>query len=249
MIDELQRIGLSKRESMAYVGLVELGLTTTGPLVKKTGISASKIYSILDKLISKGMVSVVTKEKTKHFSATNPERLLDYMANKRKEIEKQENEVRKLIPYLKEKRRENEENQNAEVAFGFEGFRNLVNKLIADAKPGDEYNFFSFYAKDPEKHKQVFEFYKKFDHVRNKKGLTVRGIIPDNIKHLVGKRRSAKICFVDFPVPTNTAICGNKVLFTPWEDETVTYLIYSKHLAKSFNEYFHSIFDGNYKKE
>jgi len=243
MKEALEKIGLSKREASVYGALVETGLSTTGPLVKKTGIPASKIYETLEKLISKGLVSMVVKKKTKHFSATNPERLLDYLGQKRKEIEKQEHEVQRLLPYLMEKRREGEEAQNAEVTFGFEGLVSLANKLIADAKEGDEYCFFSFYVDNPERFEKVFEFYRDFDYVRKGKGLAVKGIIPKKIRKITGTRRFTKICYVDFPVPTNISICNNKVLFTPWEDEEVTYLIYSKHLARSLKDYFHSIFD------
>jgi len=249
MLEALEKIGLSKREAVVYMALVETGQTTTGPLVKKTAIPASKIYEILDRLVAKGLVSVITKEKTKYFSATNPERLLDYIEEKKKEIEKHEEEVKRLLPYLEEKRKKGEEVQGAEVAFGFEGFKNLINKLIADAQKGDEYRFFSFYAEKPERFEKVYEFYKKFDMVRKRRGLVVKGIIPRGIKKLVGGQRPVKICYVDFPVPTNIAVCGNKVLFTPWEDEEVTYLIYSRHLAKSFREYFNSIFDKYYRKK
>ncbi len=248
MLEVLEKIGLGKREAAVYSALIELGETTTGPLVKKTGIPASKIYETLDRLVSKGLVSVVMKEKTKHFSATNPERLIDYLEEKKKDLEKQEAEAIRLLPYLKEQRKKGEEFQGAEVAYGFEGFRGLVNKLIADAKKGDEYLFFSFYAKDPERFKRVYAFYREFDVKRMKKGLDVKGIVFENIRELIGKRRYGKFCYVDFPTPTNISICKNKVLFTPWEDEEVTYLVYSRHLADSLRVYFNSIFEKYYKE-
>jgi predicted transcriptional regulator len=248
MLEVLEKIGLGKREAAVYSALIETGETTTGPLVKKTGIPASKIYETLDRLVSKGLVSVVMKEKTKHFSATNPERLIDYLEEKKKDLEKQEAEAIRLLPYLKEQRKKGEELQGAEVAYGFEGFRGLVNKLIADAKKGDEHLFFSFYAKDPERFKRVFAFYRDFDLVRKKKGIAVKGILPESIRELAGRRRYGKMCYVDFPTPTNISICGKKVLFTPWEDEEVTYLIYSRHLADSLRVYFNSIFDKYYKE-
>jgi sugar-specific transcriptional regulator TrmB len=249
MLEVLEKIGLGRREAMVYAALIEIGQTTTGPLVKRTGIPASKIYETLNRLISKGLVSFVMKEKTKHFSATNPERLVDYVEEKKKDLEKQEAEVVRLLPYLKERRKKGEEFQGAEVAYGFEGFRGLVNKMIADAKKGDEYLFLSFYPKEPEKFKRGYAFYEAFDRLRKKKGLDVKGLIPENIRGLVGKRPYSKICYVDFPIPLNISICGNKVLFTPWEEEEVTYIVYSRQLAKSFREYFYSVFDKYYKKK
>lgn len=242
MIEILEQIGLSRREATLYSALVETGRTTTGPLVKKTGIPASKIYGVLERLVRKGLVSVITRQKTKHFSATNPERLLEYVGEKRKELEERENEVKKLLPYLKERRKEGEEMQGAEVAYGFEGLKGLLYKMLSGAKKGDEWLFFSFTVQEPQRYQKVYDFYRKFDKPRREAGLKIKGILPMHVKKAAG-RRDANMCYVDFPVPTNITICGDRVLFTPWEHEEVAYLIYSRHLADSLRGYFYSVFN------
>jgi predicted transcriptional regulator len=243
----LEGIGLSRGEAKVYLALLEAGQSTSGPIVKRSGISSSKVYEILGKLMKKGLVSTVTREGRRNFSAIEPKKLLEYLDEREAELGKQREDLKRMLPYFLEKKAEAGKEQKAEVAFGFKGLVGLANRLIEDGKKGDEYVFFSFYTKHPEKHEKVFNFYRQFDEDRKRKGLLVKGIVPRELKDYIGGRRYAKICMVDFPVPTNLSICGDKVLMTPWEDEPVSILIYSRQLAESFRGYFHSIFDKYYR--
>jgi len=62
---DLQGIGLTDGETKAYLAMLELGSSTVGPIAKKSGISYSKIYEVLQRLIDKGIVSFIVKEKTR----------------------------------------------------------------------------------------------------------------------------------------------------------------------------------------
>ena len=61
----LREAGLTDGEIKVYLALLELGAATTGPIIEKSGIARSIIYQILDKLMQKGLVSMVMKDKTK----------------------------------------------------------------------------------------------------------------------------------------------------------------------------------------
>lgn len=80
----LEELGLSKGEIKVYLTLLKLGETTTGKIIEEAQISGGKIYLILDKLIKKGLASFSIKEKTKYFSAASPNRILDYLHEKKK---------------------------------------------------------------------------------------------------------------------------------------------------------------------
>ena len=75
----LEEIGLTKSEIKVYIALIELGPSSKGPIVKKAKITSSKIYEVLDKLTEKGLVSSVLKNNVKHFIASSPTRIKDYM--------------------------------------------------------------------------------------------------------------------------------------------------------------------------
>ena len=61
---ELLKVGLTDGESKVYLALSQLGSSTVGPIVKKSGIAYSNIYDVLDRLTKKGIVSFVIKSKT-----------------------------------------------------------------------------------------------------------------------------------------------------------------------------------------
>ena len=78
-LTDLKRIGLTSGEIKIYTALLELGETTRTQLAKKSGISPSKIYDVANRLLEKGIISAVKKNKVIHFSAANPERLNDFL--------------------------------------------------------------------------------------------------------------------------------------------------------------------------
>jgi len=63
--DKLKQIGLTDGEARAYFALLEIGPSTVGPIVARSNIAYSRIYEVLNRLIEKGLVSFVSKEKTK----------------------------------------------------------------------------------------------------------------------------------------------------------------------------------------
>jgi len=50
----LETIGLTRNEVKVYLSLLSIGFTTTGILIKKTGLHGSKVYDALERLSQKG---------------------------------------------------------------------------------------------------------------------------------------------------------------------------------------------------
>ena len=82
----LEEIGLTKGEIAVYMALLDVGSSTVGPIIDKANVSSSKVYDILERLMDKGLVSFVIKSGTKNFEAADPERLLDYMKEKKRSL-------------------------------------------------------------------------------------------------------------------------------------------------------------------
>ena len=99
-IRDLTKIGLTEGEIKVYGALLELGETTRTELAKKSGISPSKIYDIVNRLMEKGIVSSVKKEGVLHFSAANPDRLRDFLQKKEEDILAERAIVGQLLPSL-----------------------------------------------------------------------------------------------------------------------------------------------------
>ena len=85
-IGELEEIGLTKREIKVYMALLEVGLSSVGQIIKKSGIPGSKIYETLDKLKKRGLISSVLKENKQFFQASDPKTILDFLDEQRRNI-------------------------------------------------------------------------------------------------------------------------------------------------------------------
>ena len=84
--EELQKLGLNKSESKAYLTLLELGSASAGIIADKAQISPSKIYGVLEKLLQKGLISYIIKARTKFYSAASPQKLREFLEDRKKQI-------------------------------------------------------------------------------------------------------------------------------------------------------------------
>ena len=83
----LKGIGFTNWEYGSYTALLRLGSTTTGPLVKESGIPQSKIYSVLESLAEKGFASHIVKGKVKYFQAAKPDRVMALFKDLEREVD------------------------------------------------------------------------------------------------------------------------------------------------------------------
>ena len=83
----LESVGLTKSEIKLYITLLKIGNTTSGDLIKKSEVSRSKVYDVLEKLKKKGFVSEIIKENIRHFEATDPSKITDYLILRKNEID------------------------------------------------------------------------------------------------------------------------------------------------------------------
>jgi len=135
--DILTEIGLTKSEIAVYFALLELGSSTTGPIIKKAEIASGKAYLILDKLISKGLVTYLIKGGTKNYQAKDPERLLDYFKEKEENLKKKETQLKEVILKLKTQYKEKSYKPIAEVYEGSKGFKTFHEMMLQELKEGD----------------------------------------------------------------------------------------------------------------
>ncbi len=230
-----EELGLTNAETKIYLALLELGTSSAGPVLYKTKLQNSVVHMTFHKLLEKGYVSFVKKGKVKYYSATDPGNIVNL-------IEQRKAKYQQLLPelLLRQKKQEKEE---AQIYIGFKGFKTMLYDFISDFKPGDEYLFFSFYTKNKDTAKIIYNFYSlEFTPERKKRGIKIKGIAPKELKDILkGNVDIDKIYFVDFPILTNISIFNDKIMFTPWENNEVSFMISSKQLADSFRSYFYSV--------
>lgn len=137
-IEPLRKLGLTEGEIKVYLALVGLGESTSGPIIEESGISVSKAYLILDKLAKKGLVSHIVHQKTKYFKATEPQRLLVYLQQKKGELDEQEIKLKELVPQLELQQQSASHGEVAQVFDGLRGIQTARERTLNIMKEGDE---------------------------------------------------------------------------------------------------------------
>lgn len=83
IIQKLEELGLSDKESRVYIALLPLGSVGTSSLIRSTGLHGQFVYLALDRLEELGLVKHVIQTGRKKFSANSPTRLLSLIEEKR----------------------------------------------------------------------------------------------------------------------------------------------------------------------
>lgn len=232
---ELINLGLTDGETKAYLALLKLGSSTVGPIVKQANVAYSNIYEILDRLLEKGLISFIIKEKTKHFQAIDPSKLYEFVERKEKDLEKEKISLKKLIPELKKIQNQSSK-QEAEIFLGLKGIKTAYERILEDTDKKEEWLFFYIEEGKEIADKFYTRVYSKF------RKIPAKGIANKEYqKSEFIQKTHFKIKYVDFPIPGNIDIFKDKLLFISWSHTPTVILITSKDMAQKFKKYFYSI--------
>ena len=235
MLISLERIGLTPGESEVYQALTKLGSSTAGDIIDEVNLASSKVYEILKKLIKKGLANYVTKNNVKHYDATPPERLLDYVDKKIKSLDNSKKEIKEIIPDIIQKRKDKELN-NVSVYTGKEGARIVLKDTIETGRKGAE---LCGYGTDEDPYKDYLPEDIE-EHFRDQKKYKVKW----KLLFTKGKWRSpsplADIKYLPkgFNLPIRTMIYGDKVAIVDFHGPIITIIIESKEIASSYKKHF-----------
>ena len=82
MIERLKEYGLDKYESLGYVTLLKIGISTSSIISKKSNVPYGRIYSVLSSLESKGFIKIYHGT-PKRFMAIEPRIVLNKIIDKK----------------------------------------------------------------------------------------------------------------------------------------------------------------------
>ncbi len=234
----LQEFGFTQAEAKVYFVLLKLGAVKVGQVMGKSGLQSSTTHNTLHSLIEKGFVTYILKGKMKLYRAVEPKIILELYKEKEKEFQK-------ILPKLESIQKFCEEKQSAEIYEGTKGIINMLSKLLEDVKPKDKYYFF---AVDVSKlNREIQEFFERYDAKRKEKKLIIKGLERKELKPLFKKRKFLDVRYVDFPIPSNTIICNNKMALINWGEKPNGILIKSEQIIKSEKEFFNELWKKAHK--
>lgn len=129
MIEKLKEYGLDKYESLVYITLLRIGLSTSSIISKKSNVPYGRIYSVLSSLESKGFIKIY-QGTPKRFIAIEPRIILNEIINKKAiEINNIKNKNNKFIQELENSTKQ-EIQKPLEIINIIEGKKNYLNLSV-----------------------------------------------------------------------------------------------------------------------
>ncbi|MBU1199338.1 MAG: hypothetical protein KKF46_00090 [Nanoarchaeota archaeon] len=231
--ETLKKIGLSKKEVDFYLLIMKHNEITASHISKISGESRTHIYDTIAKLSEKGLVSHVVKNNVKYFRATDSNKIIDYLEEKKSKINEEKRDVLQILPELKKIQKENPENIRIEVYEGKEGIKTVMNDLIREGK-----NFVTWGATNKVKEYLPDFFINKYLNERKKKNIKAKQLFTDIHGILKTPLSENRKLPKEFATPTTTAVYGDKVTIWLWLEIPRVILIENPELATSYKQHF-----------
>jgi sugar-specific transcriptional regulator TrmB len=236
-----EEIGLTQGEIKTYLALLKLGSSSTGPIAKKSQVSRSKLYHILDKLEMKGFVSHIQKSGVTYFQAVEPSKVKDYLREKEENLHELQKRFDKFLPKLELYQQEAENTSSVNVYSGFRGIHVAHEHTYLKLKRGEEYLYLGVPAYQP----PGAHLYWKRDHVRRAKaGIKCRLLFNSETDTKTIQNRNsykgadARLMPIDIVTPAGFLIYKDTTTIILQFPTELAIEIVNKDVADSFRVYF-----------
>lgn len=234
--DYLERIGLTKNQSLVYLSLLKLGTSTAQAIIKESGMHRAIIYDCLQKLDEISLVTSVIKDYKRYFQAIEPKKLLTYLDEKKEML------LQKL-PELERMQNMKHKELNASVFKGREGLKTIHSEMLKEGKEvfvlGAKGLIFS----------ELPYFIPNFERERLRKRIKFTLIydkkeIQNYEKEIINRQLfEGKTFPTGFDTNTVVNIFGNKVAIVSWQEKNPTgFMINDQNVANSFRKWFNFIY-------
>ncbi|MSR71661.1 MAG: hypothetical protein EXS50_03300 [Candidatus Taylorbacteria bacterium] len=235
----LEELGLSPNEAQIYEALLEHGESTISDISLIAKIHRRNTYDVMQRLINKGLCFQIFSAGENTYSAVDPDKLTEILAEKQEELTK-------ILPSLKKKFHTSIATEEAYIYKGLEGQKNIWRDVL---RVGQDSYFIGAKAAwfDPnleasrvaffkEANRKKLKFIQLFDHEVKSNMPNFPNHFPGNLKYrFLPKKYSTSSgihIFGDYVV-TYTGITVGKI-----NENVVIFVIHSKNLAESYRTWF-----------
>lgn len=240
-----KQLNFTKNESKIYLFLLQGGISTTGPIMTKLGVSSSRVYVSLNNLEKNGLISKLLIDNKQHFQANNPKILIERVNNLKQETEKIIHKLQSI--------KQPEKETYAVVFKGLSGFKNFYNSIGEKYDGTDEILVIEF-TKDINYPATVSNLILKLTEQRQKTKTPLRIIIDRKLRKTFGaireKEKYIKIRYLEKNITFDSALTIYKdyVINILWDKQQPTiHLIRNAKIAKTYKQYFKFIWETGSK--
>jgi len=234
----LEKIGLTKNESLVYKTLLQLGTSKTGEILKKSQLNSGKIYEILESLKVKGLLSESLINNVKYFTAAPPSQILEYIKDKKEELEQEASIVKSAIPELERLQNITTKETKSVTYTGLRGIKTAVDEALSSMKPKEDILAMGVTELKDE---NFNKFWERWQIQRINKKISQKMIFSEKREYYkkFSKSQYTQTKVLTGITPVTVDIFGEeKTLILNYGDSPSCILIYDKNTAQSFRQFF-----------
>lgn len=252
-------LGVSSEEERLYISMLSLGVTTAGNLAKHTGFPRPSVYTIIKRLIEKGLVFESQKYNVKMFTPIHPDKIDSLFGEKKKELELSEKSFKENLPDIRSLLSDSYVSPKLEVFESREGLERVLKDMLLyrDIKTEAIWPIQTMIdTLSP-------EFFDRHNRERISRNIYTRAIWPENQvinfkKHPylgsgIDFKREIRIAPENIDFSMGYWIYGNKIAFLSSRKESFGFIIESAELAKTLRSQFEIVWSQsdtvNFKHE
>lgn len=232
----LENLGLTSKEAKIYLANLEIGSSPVSAIAQNAKMNRVTSYDILEKLVQKGLVSFISKNKIKYFTAIDPELLIVDFKKKTLELEQ-------ALPDLK---RLHGDTSHPQVHYfeGLEGIKHIYADTLTSKTE------ILNYCNSEEIRKFLPNYDKDYVQKRVKKNIFLRGIAPndqygiDVQSHDSSSNREIRLIPKDqFNFTNEINIYDDKVAIISFKNELIGMIIESAEVANTQRAIFKMVWE------
>ncbi len=239
MIEQLEKLGLPKKEAAMYIALLELGAScAVSTIAKKAGVNRTTAYDLLENLEKRGLIISKTSKKHRTFEALPPAKLVAYLKEESEKLSRLAQETQSLLPELNTHYRA--QSGRPKVYF-YEGEEGLIRVYEETLTSSEE---ILAYASDQANQEAVPWYFPTYYKRRAAKKIPIRALFPDTPKdrerHKLDReelRRSRLLPKKNLDFTPEINFFDNKIMIADWK-EKLGIIIESEEIVKVFKQTF-----------
>ena len=236
--ETLEKIGLTKNESIVYLTLVKSGTIKTAEILKKSGLNSGRIYDTLESLKHKGLISESNINGIKHFTASPPNQLKEFFQKKLNQLKQEEPIIEEAIPQLNLLRNTSIESSRATIYTGLRGLKTAVDEAFERMGKDDEILAMGVTSLKDEK---INRFWVNWSPKRINKKIVAKHLFsePSKFYNEFKKMKYTETKILKGITPVTIDIFGTKtVLIMNYKEPISCILIQDENTVQSFKQFF-----------
>jgi len=244
-LEALESVGLPSKEALAYLDLLKHGESQTGKICERTKIPSSHVYSILNNLLEKGLVSYKIINNIKVFRASEPDALANLFEEKEKKMKGEKDRLLSSISQLKAFPSPIARLTDFKYYYGIRGIKSLYTEIINSWKKGDEYYIASA---PPESFLKLEAFFIDIVHKKRIKDKVKLKILINEHSRKWGDVRKkmplTEVKYLDVKTTTEYGVLNDFFFLVSYGEEPYALLIKDKNFANTYKVLFEILWNS-----